>query len=105
MEIFESRWTTSTLSQASKSLVISACDSSSASRRFARVLPEKTTPQPKVSSGPLRSQTLMSCAESARFIRIAKYNPAGPPPMILIFIYDGLPLRTKDEGELGFTRV
>src|SRR5262245_34586355 len=29
----------------------------------------------------------MSCAASARFIRYAKKSPAGPPPMMAIFIF------------------
>src|SRR5467141_1888859 len=30
----------------------------------------------------------MSCERLAFFIRIAKYNPAGPPPMMMIFMRD-----------------
>ena len=52
-----------------KARVISACDGSSAARKLLSVFPENTTPQPNVSSGPLR------------FMRMAKYIPAGPPPM------------------------
>ncbi|CAO0837858.1 hypothetical protein SMICM17S_04169 [Streptomyces microflavus] len=44
--------------------------------------PEKTTPKPNVSSGALRSQTVIWWAGSSCFIRAAKYSPPGPPPMI-----------------------
>src|SRR5262245_1205795 len=37
-------------------------------------------PQPKVSLGPSRSRTVIACDRSSRFIRSAKYRPAGPPP-------------------------
>src|SRR5512147_2921337 len=40
---------------------------------------ENTTPQPNVSSAAFRSTTVTSWAESAFFMRRAKYNPAGPP--------------------------
>src|SRR3990170_1211354 len=43
-------------------------------------------PQPKVSFGPSRSMMVMACAEFCFFMRRAKYRPAGPPPMMLIFI-------------------
>src|SRR5690242_1920207 len=41
---------------------------------------EKTTPQPKVSSGPLRSSTRMRWRGSRPFISRLKNRPAGPPP-------------------------
>src|SRR5262249_21301540 len=43
-------------------------------------------PQPKVSFGPSRSYTAMSAAGSSFFIRIERYSPAGPPPMIVTLI-------------------
>src|SRR5262249_46629706 len=43
-------------------------------------------PQPKVSSGPSRSTTRISRDGSCRFMRMAKYNPAGPPPITFIFL-------------------
>jgi hypothetical protein len=43
-------------------------------------------PQPKVSSGPSRSATMISRDGSCRFIKMAKYNPAGPPPITFIFL-------------------
>jgi hypothetical protein len=52
---------------------------------------EKTTPQPKVSSGRLRSTTNTSCAGSRSFIEIAQYSPAGPPPMHTTFMHDPSP--------------
>jgi len=42
--------------------------SGSAVRKFSRVWFEKTTPQPKVSSGPLRSRTMTSREGSAFFV-------------------------------------
>src|SRR5207248_2675631 len=59
--------------------------SGSASRKLSSVASENTTPKPKVSSGRLRSSTVISCAGSVFFMRIAKYNPAGPPPTETIF--------------------
>ena len=41
---------------------------------------DSTTPQPKVSCGRLRSTTTISWSAWRRFIAIAKYSPAGPPP-------------------------
>src|SRR5262245_18906922 len=43
-------------------------------------------PQPKVSSGPSRSATMISRDGSCRYIKMAKYNPAGPPPITFIFL-------------------
>ena len=40
--------------------------------RFSTVWSEKTTPQPNVSSGRLRSNTWISCALSRTFIEMAK---------------------------------
>src|SRR6266567_2557197 len=37
----------------------------------------------------------MSCDGSVRFMRIAKYNPAGPPPMMLIFMSSQIREATK----------
>ncbi len=58
----------------------------SARCRLPSVWSEKTTPQPKVSYGRLRSTTVMSCDGSCRFISKAKYRPAGPPPIQTIFM-------------------
>src|SRR5690606_29586834 len=73
-------------SQWAKLSMISRRVSSSAPLRFSSVWSENTTPQPKVSSGRLRSYTVMSWVGSCFFIRIAKYRPAGPPPMQTIFM-------------------
>src|SRR5690349_17026684 len=62
----------------------------SLSWRYEKVWSEKTIPQPNVSFGASRSRTVTSCERSSFFIRIAKYNPDGPPPMMVIFI---IPLR------------
>src|SRR2546430_1502640 len=72
-------------SQCAKAWVMAAWVSGSASRKLSSVASENTTPKPKVSSGRLRSSTVISCAGSAFFMRIAKYNPAGPPPTETIF--------------------
>ena len=40
--------------------------------RFSTVWSEKTTPQPKVTPGALRSNTSISCAGSRSFIEMAK---------------------------------
>src|SRR5215472_5090641 len=45
---------------------------------------ENTTPKPNVSSGALRSQTVISCAGSSCLVSAAKYSPPGPPPMTAI---------------------
>src|SRR6185437_1867360 len=45
-----------------------------------------TTPQPYVAPGGSRSITVMSWPASRNFAEIAKYNPAGPPPMHTILI-------------------
>ena len=65
---------------------ISAWLSGSACAKLPSVASENTTPQPKVSSGRLRSITVMSCRGSAFFMRMEKYSPAGPPPMQTIFM-------------------
>src|SRR2546426_9358976 len=51
--------------------------------RSSSVWSENTTPKPKVSSGRLRSQTVISQRGQAFFARSAKYRPPGPPPMML----------------------
>src|ERR1700735_4012239 len=58
-----------------------ACEGASASRKLPMVLSENTTPQPKVSSGRLRSNISTDALGSAFLNRIAEYRPAGPPPM------------------------
>src|SRR3954462_3986335 len=85
-ETFESAATTSTLSHVSKLSAMRLCETSSASRRFRSVRPEKTTPHPKVASGGLRSNTVTSCDAERNRINSAKYKPAGPPPMTLILM-------------------
>ena len=65
------KWT-SMSSQWAKVSVIARQLGSSAAFRCAWVWSEKTTPQPKVSSGRLRSTTVTRCDGSARFIRMAK---------------------------------
>src|SRR6266705_2513864 len=57
-----------------------ACVSGSAARKFPMVWSEKTTPQPKVSSGRFRSYTSIRTDGSALRSRMAAYSPAGPPP-------------------------
>src|ERR1700722_7349825 len=59
---------------------MAACDSGSAAWKLAMVWSENTTPQPKVSSGRLRSKTSMLASGMALRSRIAAYSPAGPPP-------------------------
>src|SRR5215510_5262682 len=59
-------------------------------------------PQPKVSSGPSRSTTIISRDRSCRFIRMAKYNPAGPPPITFIFL---IPSIQKQSGMDGMSRI
>src|SRR5262245_48821160 len=71
---------TSMSSQWAKPASISSALFSSLARRFSMVWSEKTTPQPNVSPGSLRSNTTMSCAESRSFMEMAKTKPAGPPP-------------------------
>src|SRR5262245_34961900 len=41
---------------------------------------ENTTPKPKVSSGALRSQTVISASGRSCLASAAKYRPPGPPP-------------------------
>ena len=45
---------------------------------------EKTTPKPNVSSGGLRSQTVISRVGSSCLASAAKYSPPGPPPTTAI---------------------
>ena len=73
-------------SQWANSSAIARADCGSLAAKFSTVWSEKTTPQPKVTPGALRSNTSTSCAASRSFIEIAKYSPAGPPPMHAIFI-------------------
>ncbi len=73
-------------SQCWKLASIAAALSGSLCQSLSRVSFENTTPQPKVSSGRLRSITRTSCVGSRSFIEIAQYSPAGPPPMQTIFI-------------------
>src|SRR5215471_17274309 len=54
---------------------------------------EKTTPQPKVSSGPLRSSTVMRWRGSRPFISRLKKRPAGPPPTTVMSMGDILDLK------------
>ena len=49
-----------------------------------RVWSLKTTPKPKVSSGALRSHTVISDDGSSCRTRLEKYRPAGPPPTTAI---------------------
>jgi hypothetical protein len=49
---------------------------------------EKTTPQPNVSFGRLRSSTVTRADGSRRFMRMPKKSPAGPPPTLTMFILD-----------------
>ena len=58
--------------------------SASAAARLFWVASEKTTPNPNVSSRRLRSRIVISELGSAFFIRIPKYNAAGPPPIATI---------------------
>ena len=51
-----------------------------------RVWSLNTTPNPNVSSGALRSQTVMSAAGSSCLTRLEKYSPPGPPPITAIFM-------------------
>jgi hypothetical protein len=43
---------------------------------------EKTTPNPNVSSAVFLSQTSIRCFGLRSLTRVARYRPAGPPPMI-----------------------
>ena len=58
--------------QRAKLRSIRSCTTRSAPSMLPRVSSEKTTPKPKVSSGALRSQTVISWAGSSDFIRVAK---------------------------------
>src|SRR5438270_3274921 len=73
-------------SQCANSAVMVAAETGSLAVMFSTVRSEKTTPQPKVTPGALRSKISISCAGSRSFIEMAKYRPAGPPPMQAIFI-------------------
>ena len=64
-------------------------------RNSLKVSSEKTTPKPKLSSGLLRSYTVISQSGRAFFVNIEKYNPPGPPPIIVIFM---LSLRGKKQS-------
>src|SRR5579872_5211510 len=71
---------TSISSQWRNACVMARCVSGSASLNPSIVLSENTTPQPNVASARFRSMTVISHEGLAFFARIAKYNPAGPPP-------------------------
>src|SRR6185312_13673535 len=68
------------------------CVSGSAARKFPIVWSEKTTPQPKVSSGRFRSYTSTRTDGSALRSRMAAYSPAGPPPRHTIRLILAVPL-------------
>ena len=72
-------------SQWANSGVIALAETGSLRVMLSTVRSEKTTPQPKVTPGALRSNISISCAGSRSFIEMAKYSPAGPPPMQAIF--------------------
>ena len=72
-------------SQWANSLAMTSADSGSLAVKFSTVWSEKTTPQPNVTPGGLRSNISISCDGSRSFIEIAKLRPAGPPPMQAIF--------------------
>ncbi len=80
-------------SQWAKARAMAAWVAGSASSKLSSVASENTTPKPKVSSGRLRSRTTTSWAGSAFFIKIAKYRPAGPPPIETIFTLSIVPDR------------
>src|SRR5579862_1795913 len=69
-----------------------ACVSGSAAWKFPMVSSEKTTPQPKVSSGRFRSYTSTRTDGSALRSRMAEYRPAGPPPRHTIRLILAVPL-------------
>src|SRR5438067_4853222 len=71
-------------SQRANSARIASCTAASACSMPPRVSSEKTTPKPNVSSGALRSQTVISWPGPSCFASAAKYRPAGPPPMTAI---------------------
>src|SRR4029453_16070292 len=75
-------------SQCANAWVISVWVMGSASKKLSKGASENTTPKPKVSSEALRSMTATWCRGSARFIKIAKYKPAAPPPIATIFARD-----------------
>ena len=68
-------------SQWAKACVISRCVGASATRKFSSVASEKTTPQPNVSRGRLRSNRRTGQVGLRAFRSIPRYSPAGPPPM------------------------
>jgi hypothetical protein len=74
---------------------ISAALSGSAARMAAIIASEKTTPQPNVSSGRLRSSTAIRASGRASFMTIEKNRPAGPPPMQTMFTTPPQPRRTR----------
>jgi len=59
-------------SQWANSSVIVLAETGSLRVMFSTVRSEKTTPQPKVTPGALRSKTSISCAGSRSFIEMAK---------------------------------
>src|SRR4030081_2849055 len=79
-------------SQWGKLARMDACVSGSAAWKFPMVWSEKTTPQPKVSSGRFRSYTSTRSDGSALRSRIAAYSPAGPPPRHTIRLILAVPL-------------
>src|SRR6266702_1913529 len=74
---------------------MAACVSGSATWKFPMVSSEKTTPQPKVSSGRFRSYTSIRTDGSALRSRMAAYSPAGPPPRHTIRLILAVPLYTS----------
>src|SRR5262249_44432169 len=62
-------------------------------------------PQPKVSSGPSRSTTIISRDRSCRFIRMAKYNPAGPPPITFILLIPNIQIDLSNLRQLTNDRL
>src|SRR5690606_27276893 len=75
---------TSMSSQCAKPPVMASNVGASAARNASSVWSEKTTPQPNVSSGPLRSNTVTRASGRAFLNSSEKYRPAGPPPMTAI---------------------
>src|SRR5690348_159408 len=68
-------------SQRANSRAIASWMTGSACSMPPRVSSENTTPKPNVSSGALRSQTVISRVGSSALASAAKYRPPGPPPM------------------------
>ncbi len=65
------KWTSMSSQCANSSAMIFA-DLGSLAWRFSTVWSEKTTPQPNVTPGAFRSNTVMSCDGSRSFIEMAK---------------------------------